>query len=144
MEPLKLYARDGDDVAVISACLQDAVGQIGDMTHLANERRFVMLLNRYCWEAAPDKLRVRAALQIAGVTAIQHKGLTLKRRDGVVSLLAVQAASEKDGSMTLNLVFAGGGEIRLDVEACEVILEDITAPWGAQSRPAHAVPDEAE
>ena len=37
----------------------------------------------------------------------------------------------------MRLQFAGGGEIRLAVEACEAILEDVTAPWAAKSRPQH-------
>ena len=64
MTPLKLYARDAEDMAVISAHLQDAVGQIGDMAYEAEAQRFVLLTNRYCWEqekrpcgcAAPCKL----------------------------------------------------------------------------------------
>jgi hypothetical protein len=37
----------------------------------------------------------------------------------------------------MRLQFAGGGEIGLEVEACEAILEDITAPWAAKARPHH-------
>lgn len=134
--PLKLYGRDGADMEIISAHMQDAVLQMGDMAHLADERRFVLLANRYCWEYDKSPLRVRAALQIAGVTSIQHKKLNMQRRDGVVSMLAVRFDAAKTGGV-MRLIFAGGGEIRLEVETCEVILEDITAPWGAGSQPAH-------
>ena len=146
-DAIKLYARDGEDVAVISAYLQDAVAQIGDMTYLAKERRFVMLANRFCWENDTMPMRVRVALQIGGVTAMQHTKLNLARREGVVSVLALrQDDADRDGDTLppMRLIFSGGGEIRLEVEACEVILEDITAPWKAQSRPLHTMPDDGD
>lgn len=138
--PLKLYARDAEDMQIVSACLQDAVGQIGDMAYLEAERRFVMLSNRYCWEDEKAAMRVRAALQISGVTSIQHKKFNLQRRDGIVSLLSLrfEPSDILDApSGFISLIFSGGGEIRLEVEACEAILEDITAPWAASSQPAH-------
>ena len=137
MTPLKLYARDAEDMAVISAHLQDAVGRIGDMAYEAEAQRFVLLTNRYCWEQEKTPMRVRSALQINTVRSIQHRKLNMARRDGVVSVLAVRFEPEDAPSGRLHLVFAAGGEIRLEVEACEAILEDISAPWRAQSRPAH-------
>jgi hypothetical protein len=136
-QPLKLYGRDADDMQVISACLQDAVGQIGDIAYLEAERRFVMLANRYCWENDKAAMRVRAALQIAGVKAIAYRKLNLRRREGVISLLSVQFEPLDAPSGVISLIFAGGDEIRLEVEACEAILEDTTAPWAVRSQPAH-------
>jgi hypothetical protein len=40
MEPLKLAAFDADDLAVLSAHLQDAVIRVGDVTYLPDKRRF--------------------------------------------------------------------------------------------------------
>ena len=137
ISPLKLYGRDADDMQVISACLQDAVGQIGDMAYLEAERRFVFLVNRFCWEDEKADMRVRAALQIGGVGAIAYQKLNRQRRDGVVSLLLVQFAPSEAPAGVVRLIFSGGGEICLEVEACEAILEDISAPWAASSQPAH-------
>ncbi len=49
-EPLKLRAVDANDLAVIGACLQDALVPVQDMCFLADEHRFVMVANRFCWE----------------------------------------------------------------------------------------------
>jgi hypothetical protein len=49
-QPLKLRARDLDDMAVIAAMLQDAVVRPAEMTYLAREKRFVMVLSRFRWE----------------------------------------------------------------------------------------------
>jgi hypothetical protein len=137
-KPLKLYARDGDDMEVLSACLQDSVAQLGDMTFRQEERRFVMLVNRYCWEQEVP-MRVRAAVQISGVETIRQRQLNLARGDGIVSVLAAQFELTQSPSGVIQLVFSGGGEIRLEVEACEAILEDVTAPWAARSRPDHVL-----
>lgn len=137
--PLKLYARGEEDINVISALLQDAVAQLGDMQFLADENRFVILFNRFCWEREDAALRVRSAMQLANVVSIRQKKLNPARRDGVVSLLAVGFEAKTVPAGEICLHFAGGGEIRLAVEACEAILEDITAPWAAKARPAHNV-----
>ena len=50
MKKLKLVARDADDMKVLSACLQDSVMKVADMAHLSQARRFVLMVNRYCWE----------------------------------------------------------------------------------------------
>ena len=134
---LKLYGRSPADMEVISAHLQDAVAQIGDMAYLADEQRFVLLANRFCWENERAPMRVRSALQLANVVSIRQKKLNLKRREGVVALLAVHFLPDKLPAGEMRLQFAGGGEIGLEVEACEAILEDITAPWAAKARPHH-------
>lgn len=141
-EPLKLYGRSAEDMQVISAFLQDAVAQLGDMAYLADEQRFVVLVNRFCWEVEAAPMRVRSALQLANVTSIRQKKLNLTRREGVVALLAVSFEPQTLPGGEISLQFSGGGEIRLAVEACEAILEDITAPWAAASRPYHEANEE--
>ena len=48
--PLKLRAVDADDLAVLGACLQDALAPIQAMRFIGEENRFVMVANRFCWE----------------------------------------------------------------------------------------------
>src|SRR6266851_5331215 len=68
MDLLKLIALDNDDVEVISTHLQDAVLKIGDIVWRPAERRLVVGLNRFDWEAAidapPNFRRRRAALRL--------------------------------------------------------------------------------
>jgi hypothetical protein len=135
--PLKLYGQSAQDMQIISAHTQDAVAQIGDMAYLPDEKRFVLLANRFCWEYERAKLRVRSALQLANVVSIRQKKLNLSRPDGVLALLAVDFNGDRLPAGEMRLQFAGGGEISLAVEACEAILEDITAPWAAKARPQH-------
>ncbi len=137
-KPLKLLARSAEDMDVLSAHVQDAVLQIGDMTFLDNQRRIVMLMNRYCWEQPESKhLRVRSALQIGGILTAQRRNIRTDQSDGILSLLALRFEADDAPAGTVSIIFSGGGEIRLAVEACEAILEDITEPWPATRRPAH-------
>ena len=52
MDPLKLIALDKDDLAVISTHLQDAIVNVGDIVWLRAEKRLVLGVNPFDWEAA--------------------------------------------------------------------------------------------
>ena len=51
MDRLKLTALDADDLSVISAAVQDSLVAVRDCAFFAAESRFVLLLNRFRWEA---------------------------------------------------------------------------------------------
>ena len=136
--PLKLFARAAEDMDIISAHTQDAVLQTGDMTFLDDQRRVVLVMNRFCWETPNRKsLRVRSALQIGAITHARRRNIRTDPPDGVLSLLALRFEADDAPAGTVSIIFSGGGEIRLAVETCEAILEDITEPWAATRRPAH-------
>jgi hypothetical protein len=52
--PIKLRARDVDDMQVLSSCLQDALVSVGDIAYLKAEKRFVLVANRFMWENGPQ------------------------------------------------------------------------------------------
>ena len=136
--PLKLFARAAEDMDIISAHTQDAVLQTGDMTFLDDQRRVVLVMNRFCWETPNRKsLRVRSALQIGAITRARRRNIRTDPPDGVLSLLALRFEADDAPAGKVSIIFSGGGEIRLAVEACEAILEDITEPWSTTRRPAH-------
>ncbi len=140
-EALKLLAHTGDDIQILSAHAQDAVLQVTDMTYMAREKRFIVVMNRFRWENQKRNMRVRSVLNVAGVLAVQYYKINRLRSDGVLSLLALQFTEHTPPAGKLILIFAGGAQIRLDVEAPEAILEDITTAWAARTRPHHK-PDE--
>ena len=55
--PLKLCAFDEEDLAVLSAHVQDAVLKVGDMVYLPHEGRFAVAMNRFIWEKPADGRR---------------------------------------------------------------------------------------
>lgn len=134
--PLRLLAEDPDDLAVISAALQDAVARLGDIAFEAKGRRLTIAFNRYCWEAGGGQ-RVRTALQLGGVLAVQARRLRRNARDAVVELLALSFEPGDAPGGTVTLSFAGGGDLRAQVECIDAILADLTAPWPTPRAPAH-------
>lgn len=143
--PLYLGAQDADDLAVISALLQDAVFPITEMTYRRSKHSFALLLNRFRWEdrdaadhAARGYERVRAILSITDVRAVRSTGIDRADKATVLSLLSIAWEPGPDGTGTIVLTLAGDGAIALEVEALDVTLKDVTRPYLA---PSHRAPD---
>ncbi|MGJ3231341.1 MAG: DUF2948 family protein [Oceanicaulis sp.] len=138
-KPLRLIAQEPDEVTALSAALQDAVGKIGDFLYEPAQQRFTLALNRFRWEAGAKGRgeRVRAALQAGSVTRAQAKRLKQGAEEAVVSLLSIAFEPGDPPGGALILTFAGGGELRLEVECVDMVLADISEPWRAVRRPAH-------
>ena len=138
-EPLRLLAEDEDDLAVISAALQDAIAKVGDIEWDARGRRFTLALNRYLWEVPGGLLgnRVRAGLQFASVLAVKSRNLRRDPPDAVIELLAVRFEPGEAPGGVIRLAFAGGGDLELTVECVDAALADVSAPWPTSSTPAH-------
>ena len=134
--PLNLLAQDQDDLPVISAALQDAVAKVGDIAYEPKARRLTIAFNRYRWEAGARQ-RVRSALQIGGVLGVQARRIRRDRRDAVVELLAIafEPGEAPGGVLTFN--FAGGGDLRAEVECVDAVLSDVSQPWPTTRAPAH-------
>ena len=141
---LKLIALDVDDLAVVSAHLQDAIVLVGDMAFLAREKRFAALLNRFDWAGASngrptaDHKRARAGLRIERVLKAEIAGIDRTRADQALLLLAIafEPSGEPPSGMIV-LHFSGGAGIRLHVECIEVQLSDTGAAWQTRLRPDH-------
>jgi len=139
-----LTAEDADDLAVISARLQDAVTRVKDLAWLPRSRRFAGVFNRFKWEDAEksrtQNLRVRSGLHFEGVQSAKMRGIQRSNPNAVLSLLDVSFAKRgaEDPGGAVELVFAGGGSIRLEVEYLEAGLTDLTGEWAARGRPAHS------
>lgn len=142
MPDLKLLALDSEDLDVISATTQDAVVRVADMAFARADHRFALLMNRYAWEAEEGRKgqRHRAALHFDRVNKVQIAGIDTNARDGVLELLAIsfEPNTPSDPAGRIELRFAGGGTVRLDVECLEARLQDLGAAWAARMKPGHA------
>ncbi|HEY9233508.1 MAG TPA: DUF2948 family protein [Phenylobacterium sp.] len=133
---LRLLAEDADDLNVIAAALQDAVGKIGDISYEPTARRLTLALNRYRWEAKRGE-RVRAALQLGSVLKVQARKLRRGAKDAVIELLSVSFEPGEAPGGVVTFAFAGGGDLRAEVECLDVVLADVSAPWSTSRRPQH-------
>jgi hypothetical protein len=143
--PLRLRAETADDLAVVSALVQDAVAQTSEISWAPRRRRFALLLNRFRWEDTPAAgrqgrpfERVQAVLTVEGVLRARGGGIDPRDRDLVLEVLALAFDPGADGAGTLRLILAGDGEIALEVECLDVRVADVTRPYVARSRPSHA------
>ena len=133
---LKLLAQDADDLLLISAALQDAQVKLADISYAPAARTLTFPLTRYRWEA-DGKEQVSCAVQFGDVLNVKTRDL---QREGTCNLLALEfmESAEPPGGHLLFL-FAGCGELKVEVECVDAALADLSEPWPAESHPDHGV-----
>ncbi|MGB6535592.1 MAG: DUF2948 family protein [Xanthobacteraceae bacterium] len=145
VDELKLVALDRDDIAVVSAHVQDALVKVADILWQPHERRFVMALNRFDWLTAVnagdgskgDYRRCRTALRFDRVISCKCRDLDQSNRDARLNLLAVEFAERDPPAGLVTMTFSGGGLIRLEVECLEAELADLGEIFVADGCPNH-------
>jgi len=141
MTDLKLLALDSEDLDVISATTQDAIVRVPDMGFARADKRFALLMNRFAWEDASHKkgVRKRTALHFDRVISAQSSGFDAGSAEGTLELLAIRFTETEAPSGVVELTFAGGGAVRLEVEVLEARLQDLGAAWAASNKPEHTL-----
>jgi hypothetical protein len=141
---LRLVALDGEDLAVLSAHVQDAVLRVRDINWMPRDKHFVLAMNRFVWEAAAggswrrrDYQRRRSVLHLARVEKVQSVGIDREATGAVLNLLAIRFEPVNEPSGDVVLDFAGGATIRLSVEVLEVELTDLGPAWSTPLAPRH-------
>jgi hypothetical protein len=129
--PLKLIALDADDLAVISAHVQDARVLAADIIWRQNEKRLVIGLNRVDWEQTLEgqtsPRRLVAALRFDRVLACKSRNIDMDTPATALDLVGIEFhAAEPPGGSAL-LLFDHGAALRLDVECLECELTDLGA-----------------
>ena len=158
---LKLRAEDGDDLAVISACVQDALVSVRDLIYDRAGHGFTLVANRFRWEGqrppdgsqpdgtpidgtpedgAPPFERTHCAVAVGAVEKVSYRGFRRSNNDRILALLAIRVISPPVGDKTgtIDLEFSGGATVRLTVSAIEVRAADVGEPWPTAWQPDHA------
>lgn len=140
---MRLLAVDSDDLKVLSAACQDGLCKPADLSYDAKRRRFVIELNRFRWEAAPDDKskraqRIRAALSFESVNSVKTRGLPHKSEDLVLSVMSVEWLPDTEPPAgEYRIIFAGDGEMLISAECLDATLVDVSQPWTTRNQPAH-------
>ncbi len=136
---LKLRAEDTEDLAVISACLQDALVPVRDLAYVPEDRTFLFVANRFRWEnglsPAPGEAgfeRTLCGITFSEVAAVSYNGFRRTDDGRILSLLAIRP---EDGAVRLE--FSGGATIRLEVARILCLATDLGEPWPTQWQPRH-------
>jgi hypothetical protein len=141
---LRLRAEDAEDLAVISACLQDALVSVRDLAYDRDARSFVLVANRFRWEGGGDRLdgprfeRILCGVAFDAVDGVAYRGFHRSEEDRILSLLALRAVPRPSGS-TIALDFAGGAAIRLAAAAIRCRAHDFGEAWPTMWQPGHSL-----
>ncbi|WP_366656740.1 DUF2948 family protein [Fodinicurvata sp. EGI_FJ10296] len=165
--PLRLRARDADDLLVLSAQLQDAIVPVMDMAFLKDEKLFAMVVNRFRWDVGMVEdssrlgsdeddeaeargedggghyYRTNAAVRVSSVTHVASKGIDIKDRGAFLNILAITAdAGATPGEVEILIAFSGGAWTRLTALDLDILLEDLGEPWPTNRMPDHGLADD--
>jgi hypothetical protein len=128
---LKLIALDADDLAVISAHVQDARVQAADIIWRQGEKRLVVGMNRLDWEQTMagenSPRRLVAALRFDRVLSCKSRNIDLGKPEAPLELLGIEFHPGDAPGGSAVLMFNEGGALRLDVECLECELTDLGA-----------------
>lgn len=123
MSSLKLVAFDAEDLAVVSAHLEEATLSRTDMVWQKTAQRFVLVARRRDREnaAAPQHL---TGLHFERVTRVRTLGLPPDEAASL-KLMGIAFTATDDPAGEISLLFDGGVAMRLNVECLEAQMADL-------------------
>jgi len=126
---LKLIALDAEDLAVVSAHVQDARVQTSDIIWRQGEKRLVVGMNRLDWEQTlageTSPRRLIAALRFDRVLSCKSRNIDLDAPEAVLELVGIEFHPGEAPGGSAVLMFSRGEALRLDVECLECELSDL-------------------
>jgi len=126
---LKLIALDAEDLAVISAHVQDARVRTADIVWRQAEKRLVIGMSRLDWEqtlsGGTTPRRLVAALRFDRVLACKSRNIDLGAPETVLDLVGIEFHPKEAPGGSALLLFGRGGVLRLDIECLECGLTDL-------------------
>ena len=139
---LRLIAADAVDLEVVSSAVQDAVLKAENLKYDRAQRRFTLEINRFQWEEATSKRgpqsRVRALLAFDGILGVKTRAISKADPDMVLSILSLSfVPDETPPGGKISILFAGDGELMLEVEAIDATLLDSAYEWATRHTPDH-------
>ena len=132
---LRLHACDQQDLQVVSAMLQDSLVTLSDMVYWAEEKRFAILCNRFCWEthcsatkAAKEKpgQRIHTGCIFNDIEQVQQQGLDESSPSQILNLLAVEWHEDKK---SIHLIFSNNMAVKLSTPKVNCYLKDLGDSW---------------
>ena len=135
MAELKMRAEDADDVLVLSALLQDSLISASDLIYDSAQASFMVLANRYCWEAEQDgqKWRRLCGIRIGHVTRVRHQNVT----DLSGTFYNLLSLSYDEAENSLSFIFSDDARIKCHIERLNIVLKDMAPPHPSLSTPSH-------
>ena len=143
-KPLKLIAKDTEDLKVISTLLQDSIITNKTIKHDKEANQFSFLANRFRWEltATPDPYdeyeRVFALVVFDNVTDVSFEKINPQDSEVHHNLLSITVQSNGD----VVCHFSDDAKIILKCGNLHVRLKDVSDAWPSEHKPKHPEVDE--
>jgi hypothetical protein len=135
---LHLIVEDSADIDVVASALQDAIVAVKTLRFDKGGRYFELQASRYLHEEDKPQ-RIYAGLRVDGVEAVRVRGIDRTKPESFAVLLSMGFEATNAPGGTLNLTFAGGGEIQMDIELIDMRLVDVGEPRAVRARPDHEI-----
>ena len=147
---VRLRAETADDLAVLSALMQDAVGKTSEVAWLKRRGVFALVVSRFRWEdvdaaAAEGRAfeRARCGLHFECVREVRFKGFDVGKGQQAFELLSLGFEPRgEDGAGRVTIECAGGAAFALDVETLDARMADMGEVWETKAMPRHAEADD--
>lgn len=148
---LQLLVVDKQDLQIISSLLQDAVFTKADIKWDKHRKEYIALFNRFRWENNKENTppeRVRTLVIIRDVISVKTQRLDDEQRESY-ALLCIETQNvdaqemAEDSGYKIILQLSGRGCFAIDVDAINIVFQDVTRPYRAVSKkkPAHHFDD---
>ena len=139
---LKLIAKTEEDIRIVSAHLQDSIGNVADIANLKKNKIFLMQLNRFMWEDVEKGVfrknkRIRTILKFENVLKVISRNINQLKKDKFLDFLAIETNITPDNNYEMKIIFAGDSIISIIAEVIEVTLDDQGEAWDTKNRPKH-------
>jgi hypothetical protein len=123
--------------------LQDALVSVRDLAYDREARTFVLVANRFRWEAteadesgASRLERTLCGVAFSEVDSVAYRGFQRSEESRILCLLAIRPNLEGSGG-TIDLDFSGSATIRLNASTIRCRARDFGEPWPTAWHPDH-------
>ena len=137
---LNIGAFDKRDLEVLSSLIQYSILPVGEIKWLSSSNKVALLINRFRWEDKKSVFpkhkhleRVRSLLMINHVKSVSSSGFSVKQKDKILSILSISFDGNEGGPGNALIILSGNEGIRVNVDALEINLRDVTMPYIAPS-----------
>ena len=131
---LKLRAEDAGDIAVISACLEDAVFAVGEMAFEPDDERFAAIAVRRCREieGCPSG-QATAAIHFDRVSAVKLRGIDRAQPARLLRLAGIVTEPGRLATV-IRLLFQDGAEVWIEAGSLACLFQDLEDPRPASTQ----------
>ena len=133
---LNIGAFDTSDLEIVSSLIQDSILSAKEIKWLPKSDKLALLINRFRWEDKDLELlqgkvveRVQSLLLISHVKSVSSSGFSPKQKEKVLSILSISFDGGDGGFGNVLIILSGNGGIRVEVDALEINLRDVTMPY---------------